>query len=122
MARSDWAALARHLAFVLAAIVCAVMFGRSVAQAHEWFPLSCCSEQDCMVVPPDALRVTTNGWQIVATGEVVGWGDARLRQTPTEGEGQYAWCRHLRDKPATAWSAPIKAGTTICLFVPPGGV
>lgn len=122
MARSDWVALVRHLAFVLAAAVCAVMFGRSMAAAHDWYPLSCCSTTDCMAVPTEAVRVTDSGWQIVATGEVIGWGDHRIRQTPPEGEGMFHWCRHLKDRAATAWAAPIKAGTTICLFVPPGGV
>jgi hypothetical protein len=84
------------------------------AAAHEWYPLTCCSGKDCMPVPPEAVRVTPDGYVIAKTGELLPWGDRRIKFTPPEqedGKG-YHWCRRL--------AGPNK-DQTICLFVPQGG-
>jgi hypothetical protein len=79
------------------------------AFAHDWYPLACCSDQDCREIPREAVTVTADGWR-VPSGEVIGWGDDRLRRTPPEREGVH-WC--------TVGGRPD--GRTLCLFVEPQG-
>jgi hypothetical protein len=49
------------------------------------------------------------GYVVKATGEVIAYGDKRVKASP---DGEYHWCAH---------QAGIDEGHTICLFVPPGG-
>lgn len=108
----------------LALLAAVVALSAPAALAHEWFSRQCCSDKDCMVIPPEAVRWTDDGWVIVATGEVIPHGDPRIHDTPPEGGGQYGWCRRLADSGPTVqpYVRPFKAGDTICLYVPPGGV
>lgn len=80
------------------------------AAAHEWYPSECCSGQDCIPVPFEAIRLTPDGFLIVETGDLIPYGDDRLRFTPVEHEDGrgYHWCRSLVD------------AQTFCLFVPGG--
>lgn len=113
MSRHGFSASGRGLAWWLAPVICGVvglvlallfllamlasLAGR--ARAHDWYPLACCSDQDCREMPRDALSVTATGW-----------GDTRLRLTPPEREGVH-WC-----------TAGGRAdGRTLCLFVEPQG-
>lgn len=84
------------------------------AHAHEapkgWaYPLSCCSNFDCREMKEVEVRETAQGYLIVPTGEVVPYGDKRIRISP---DGKFHWCAH---------QAGLDAGRTICLFVPPRG-
>ena len=82
------------------------------ASAHEaptgWkYPWSCCSSMDCQEVQSSAVLEKPEGYVIQFTGEVVGYQDKRVKDSP---DGEYHWCAH---------QAGIDAGHTICLFVPP---
>ena len=90
--------------------------------AHEWFSRQCCSDKDCMVIPPEAVQWLPEGWKIVKTGEVIPHNSDRLHETPPEGGGQYGWCRRLEDVPPSHLHHGFKKDETICLYVPPGGV
>lgn len=91
----------------------------SVASAHDavptaakpqgWsYPFSCCSGYDCREVAEGAVLERPEGYVINGTGEVVGYRDARLRNSP---DGRVHWCSEGgRDD-----------SKTICLFVPPRG-
>lgn len=71
-------------------------------------PLSRCSNVDCKEVQSSAVLEKPEGL-IQFTGEVVGYQDRRVKNSP---DGEYHWCAHR---------AGIDAGQTICLFVPPKG-
>jgi hypothetical protein len=84
------------------------------ASAHDaptgWkYPWSCCSNRDCRQVQSPAVQEKPEGYVIQSTGEVVGYLDKRVKDSP---DGEYHWCAH---------QAGIDAGHTICLFVPPKG-
>jgi hypothetical protein len=81
------------------------------ASAHDapkgWaYPFSCCSGYDCREVGKRAISERPEGYVIVGTGEIVGYQDKRLRESP---DGEYHWCS----------VAGANDGRTICLFVPP---
>lgn len=105
--------LARVLGLWLAAAALAVLPGAVLlarhAGAHDWYPWACCSDFDCREIPDDAVSVTAQGWR-VPSGEVIGWGDPRLRVTPAEREGVH-WCTE----------GGRGDGRTLCLFLPPQG-
>jgi hypothetical protein len=74
------------------------------------YPWACCSNMDCQ--PVDGGKDITEvpeGYKIVSTGEVVPYGDKRIKDSP---DGEFHHCAHR---------AGIDAGHTICLFVPPKG-
>jgi len=73
------------------------------------YPWACCSNMDCEQVSQKAVSERPEGYVINSTGEVVGYQDKRVKQSP---DGEYHWCAHRQG---------IDAGHTICLFVPPKG-
>jgi hypothetical protein len=84
------------------------------ANAHQaptgWtYPWACCSNMDCQEVEPKSISEEPQGYVIQSTGEVVAYGDRRVKNSP---DGEYHWCAH---------QAGVDAGHTICLFVPPKG-
>lgn len=94
-----------------AAAACAAWTGD--VRAHDaptgWsYPQACCSDFDCREVADAAIGEGADGYTIQATGELLGFGDARLKDSP---DGRFHWC--------SAAGAP--KGRTICLFVPPRG-
>jgi hypothetical protein len=72
------------------------------------YPWACCSGQDCGRADGDVTE-GPDGYVIGHTGEVVPYGDRRVKDSP---DGEFHWCAHR---------AGIDAGRTICLFVPPRG-
>lgn len=87
------------------------IFIPSSARAHDaptgWrYPWACCSNQDCRMVPYEAIREGGHGYVIEATGEVVPYADKRVRDSP---DGEFHWCSE----------AGGDHSRTICLFVPP---
>jgi hypothetical protein len=99
------------------AFACSWVVGAGVAFAHDamptaakpdgWsYPFSCCSGYDCRMVPEAAISERPEGYVIDGTGEVVGYRDARLKDSP---DGEFHWCS----------VAGAEDGRTICLFVPP---
>ncbi|WP_425299309.1 hypothetical protein [Pseudaminobacter soli (ex Zhang et al. 2022)] len=79
----------------------------TAAQPNGWkYPFSCCAGFDCRAVPQTAVRERPEGYVIQRTGEVLGYRDARLRDSP---DGEFHWCS----------VAGSDSGRTVCLFVPP---
>jgi hypothetical protein len=84
------------------------------ASAHDaptgWkYPWACCSNMDCQQVQSSAVLEKPQGYVIQSTGEVVGYQDKRIKDSP---DGEFHWCAH---------QAGLDAGHTICLFVPSRG-
>ncbi len=81
----------------------------TAAQPDGWsYPFACCSGYDCREVSNKAISERPEGYVINGTGEVVGYADARIKQSP---DGEFHWCS----------VAGSNDGRTICLFVPPRG-
>jgi len=81
----------------------------TAAQPQGWtYPFACCSGYDCRAVSDKAISERPEGYVIKGTGEVVGYADARVKNSP---DGEYHWCS----------VAGSNEGRTICLFVPPRG-
>ncbi|MCF6119133.1 hypothetical protein L2449_19960 [Mesorhizobium muleiense] len=77
------------------------------AKPQGWsYPFSCCSGYDCRAVSQTSISERPEGYVIKGTGEVVGYSDARIKNSP---DGEYHWCS----------VAGANDGKTICLFVPP---
>lgn len=70
------------------------------------YPFACCSGFDCRAVSDKAIGERPEGYVIQGTGEVVGYGDMRVKNSP---DGAFHWCS----------VAGANDGRTICLFVPP---
>lgn len=60
------------------------------ARAHDWYPQSCCSGQDCYPMSWDEIDVTPDGYVVKSTGELIPFGLERL--TPPEGGGMFHRC------------------------------
>ncbi|MDQ6437249.1 hypothetical protein RB623_24625 [Mesorhizobium sp. LHD-90] len=120
LAATPRSAHARALAAfaVIGVVSCSgVFFGGAPAVAHDatptaakpngWaYPFSCCSGYDCREVPQTSISERPEGYVIGSTGEVLGYRDARLKDSP---DGEYHWCS----------VAGADDSRTICLFVPP---
>lgn len=94
---------------LLVAIAFSTWFGS--AWGHDapsgWsYPLNCCSGYDCREVPEQAVSEQREGYEIIRTGEIIGYSDTRLKNSP---DGHYHWCSN----------GGSDTGHTICLFVPP---
>jgi hypothetical protein len=103
------------LIFLIFGILILTLIGLlTSANAHEaptgWkYPWQCCANNDCQQVSDKAIEEQKDGYVILSTGEVVAYGDKRIKDSP---DGEYHWCAHP--------SGP-DVGHTICLFVPPKG-
>ena len=82
------------------------------ALAHDWYPWECCHDQDCDRISMTRLEATSEGWR-VPTGEIIPYGDTRIRKTPPDQEGAH-WCRIMERGEAYQ--------QTLCLFLPPMGM
>ena len=63
---------------------------------------------DCRGVAHNAIGERPEGYVIEGTGEVIGYTDSRIKNSP---DGMFHWCS----------VAGANDGHTICLFVPPRG-
>lgn len=97
----------RWVAAAAAGLVLAGVFAAPVL-SHDWYPLKCCSNQDCWEAGDDEVTPTEGGWRIESSGEVVPYDDPRVKVTPPEGGGRFHVC-HLAADPANR---------ALCLFVP----
>lgn len=79
-------------------------------QAHDWYPLACCSDKDCWKSAPGKVTPTERGWRIESTGEIVPYDDRRVKPTPPEGGTDFHICHRGGDPKASV----------LCLFVPQG--
>lgn len=105
---------------IFAAFLLALLFliaGGMTARAHEatntageplgWqYPISCCSLTDCRPAKHDEVRETSEGYRLTSTGEVVGYLDKRVKQSPS---GDFHVCQQGGD---------FDHGRVLCLFAP----
>lgn len=85
------------LLLILAVLYGAWVFGTS-AQAHSWYPASCCSGTavggDCMPLPDGAVSQTAKGYRVDFTDPV--WGavheDVMSRDVQPSRDGQFHAC------------------------------
>lgn len=80
------------------------------AQAHMapsgWmYDVACCSGIDCRQIPASAIRQNSAGYVIRATGELIPFGDRRIRNSKDQ---YYHWCS-IGGRPDTK---------TVCLYRP----
>jgi len=81
----------------------------TAAQPLGWaYGYECCSLADCREVSSDAIGEEPNGYVIKATGEVIPYGDRKIKKSKDE---RFHWCSR-GGKPDTP---------TICLYVPNKG-
>lgn len=96
-----WALLVSLIGLWVIALVCIfIVFSAISARAHSWYDPACCSDNDC--APDDRVKEVTGGFQ-VPTGEVVPYGDKRIRQSLDK---RFHWC-HFQTH-------------TYCVYVPGG--
>ena len=98
---------------LLLALVCAPALAHdakpTAMQPLGWkYGWECCNLMDCREVPFDAVEESSKGYVIRATGEVIPYGDKRIKQSKDE---YFHWC-----------SKGGKADSeTICLYTPDRG-
>jgi hypothetical protein len=115
-------ALGALVALVIAALLFTVTPARphdalpTAAQPQGWkYPFSCCSGFDCRKVGTEGsgakvtVAETPHGYKISTTGEVIAYGDKRIKDSP---DGDFHWCS----------VAGADDSRTICLFVPPPAI
>lgn len=79
----------------------------TIAQPQGWqYPYNCCGNFDCRPLSQTAVKEKPGGYEIQSNGEVLGYTDPRLRDSP---DGEWHRCS----------TGGAEAGKTICLFVPP---
>jgi hypothetical protein len=77
----------------------------SVALAHDWYPVSCCSDKDCRALIEESgetVRESAEGWTLW-DGRTIARGIAKLSP----------------DRRFHVCESPTK--TILCFFAPPGG-
>jgi hypothetical protein len=95
--------MARYLAWSTALAV--LVLGSSSVLAHSWYPVSCCSEQDCRPLAEDIGETVTefeDGWRLW-DGRMIARGIAKLSP-----DRQFHFCE-------------TRTKTILCFFAPPGG-
>ena len=63
------------------AVLVAALAVACPSQAHDWYPIQCCSGQDCGPVPPGAVKRTPGGW-LLPSGHTLPYDDARVKPLP----------------------------------------
>jgi hypothetical protein len=82
----------------------------TAAQPLGWqYGWECCSMRDCKDLPKGEIKATPVGWKVESTGEVIPFGDKRIKQSKDE--------RFHRCAKGGDFSLP----TSICLYVPDMG-
>lgn len=94
-----------------AVFVAACLLLARPAYAHDWFPSNCCSGFDCRVIKPTDVHTTSRGFLIPGNPEIVPYSSSKIKQTPPEGEGNYALCT----------KGGKADGAVICLYIPTWG-
>lgn len=79
------------------------------AAAHEFYATDCCSDKDCAPYPAESVTIEPGGYRL-HTGELIGYRDPRIRQSP---DGRFHLC-------AISLS-PGEKPLVRCLYVPPTG-
>jgi len=80
----------------------------TTAKPQGWkYPFSCCGGYDCRRWT--SVKELPRGYRIETTGEILAYGDKRIKDSPDE---DFHWCS----------VAGKNDGKTICLFAPPRGM
>lgn len=53
-----------YYCFCLVGMLLVLLFGVSIAPAHDWYPRECCSGQDCSEIDPARVREVLGGYWI----------------------------------------------------------
>jgi hypothetical protein len=105
------------IAVILMAVCGLIFLAVALAQAHEatdvngqplgWrYSYSCCSDRDCKPVAVGEVRETPDGYLLLKTGEVVGYQDTRVKESP---DGTFHVCQVAGD---------FEAGRILCIYAP----
>jgi hypothetical protein len=85
-------------------LLCSLIIGEqllsSPAYSHSWYDGTCCAETDCRPVTAGEVELRQDGWIVVPTGEILRWGNIKLKQSldplmhraasiPTDGHAVY---------------------------------
>lgn len=82
----------------------------TASQPLGWqYGWECCSTIDCKDLPKGEIKATPVGWRVESTGEVIPYGDKRIKQSKDE---RFHRCARGGD-----FSLP----TSLCLYVPDMG-
>lgn len=82
----------------------------TAAQPNGWkYGLECCSLIDCSQAKPEDVRETKNGYVIVRTGELIPYGDSRIKISKDE---FFHRCTPQGN---------LDAKRSICLYIPDRG-
>jgi hypothetical protein len=95
--------MARYLEWL--AVIVLLVLGSSPVLAHSWYPVACCSEQDCRPLAEDIGETVTefeDGWRLW-DGRIIARGIAKLSP-----DRQFHLCE-------------TRTKTILCFFAPPGG-
>jgi hypothetical protein len=95
--------MARCLKWLAAFAV--LVLGASAVLAHSWYPVACCSDQDCRPLVEESGETVTEsveGWTLW-DGRTIARGAAKLSP-----DRRF----HVRESPTK---------TILCFFAPPGG-
>ncbi len=101
------------LVVFLAALMAIVVWSARPARAHDaltgWtYDYSCCSSADCRQVATKAVKEGSEGYTIVGTGELIRYGDTRIKRSKDE----FYHCRSV---------AGLDDSRSLCLYVPDRG-
>lgn len=81
--------------------------------AHHFYHYECCSDRDCFPVPFEEVQQTPKGYRIKRTGQMLFYGDTRIKPTPPEDAQQrYHVC---------TTSGKLDGSMILCLYAPQGG-
>lgn len=106
-------------AVIIAVCVALWLFATAfVVNAHEartvagqplgWkYSYACCSDKDCRPVAAGEIKETPEGYLLIKTGEVVGYQDTRVKESP---DGTFHVCQVAGD---------FEAGRILCIYAPP---
>lgn len=102
------------LVVFLISLVAIIVWSARPAGAHDaptgWtYDYSCCSTADCREVQTKAVKEDSRGFTIVSTGELIPYGDTRIKRSKDE---FFHWCS----------VAGLDDSRSLCLYVPDRGI
>lgn len=96
----------------------------SVAEAHDWYPISCCHQRDCFPLAFDEVEITQEGYKL-PSGEIIPFDKAR--QSPDEHDNageKYHMCTPQGTRDETVrrtWDSKTKQSKP-CFWAPQMGL
>lgn len=93
------------------------------ALAHDWYPIECCAEEDCEILPDEFVERRTDGYYIIPLGQVIPYNKAN-----SSPDNNFHWCRpwegnEQQDRLILSLDdTPVLNRSRICFFAPDAGV